>query len=125
MYEIIDELEIDTNFLFVKLTGDNKGKPMEYQDVSSLMKRLKKKTGIDIHSHLLRHTHLTLYYLQTKDMKATQERARHVQLQTTMDMYLHLSSEELRKEWEKAQGAFNFNKPALIAGEKYEEKDNN
>ncbi|MCA1075159.1 tyrosine-type recombinase/integrase [Clostridium bowmanii] len=54
-YEILDELEIDTNFVFLKLKGENKGKPMSYFEVSSLFKRLKEKTGIDIHPHLFRH----------------------------------------------------------------------
>lgn len=57
MYEVLDELEIDTNFVFVKLKGENKGEPMSYREVSALFKRLKEKTGIDIHPHLLRHTH--------------------------------------------------------------------
>ena len=53
-YDILDEFEElrDTNFIFVKLRGANKGKPLEYQDVSDLFKRLKKKTGIDVHAHL-------------------------------------------------------------------------
>ena len=45
--DILDELEIDTNFVFVKLRGKNKGQPLEYQDVSDLFKRLKKKTLLD------------------------------------------------------------------------------
>ncbi|BCD26435.1 hypothetical protein BC30090_p1065 (plasmid) [Bacillus cereus] len=41
-YEVIDELDIDTNFVFVKLRGENKGRPMTYGDVESLFKRLRK-----------------------------------------------------------------------------------
>lgn len=109
-YEVLDELEIDTNFVFVKLKGDNKGEPLDYEAVSSLFKRLKKKTGIDIHAHLLRHTHLSFYYQKTKDIKATQERAGHAQIQTTMDIYIHQSDEEKRANWEVAQPAFRLDK---------------
>ena len=109
-YEILDELEIDTNFVFIKLKGENKGNPLEYQDVSALFKRLKKKTGIDVHPHLLRHTHATMYYRQTKDIKQVQERLGHSQIQTTMNMYLHLSDEDIRESWEKAQAAFKLSK---------------
>jgi integrase/recombinase XerD len=84
-YDILDELEIDTNFVFVKLRGENKGQPLEYQDVSDLFKRLKKKTGVDVHAHLLRHTHATIYYQATKDIKQVQERLGHSQIQTTMN----------------------------------------
>nr|WP_207746338.1 tyrosine-type recombinase/integrase [Clostridium paraputrificum] len=109
-YDILDELEIDTNFIFVKLRGANKGKPLEYQDVSDLFKRLKKKTGIDVHAHLLRHTHATIYYQTTKDIKQVQERLGHLQIQTTMNMYLHPSDEDIRANWEIAQSSFNITK---------------
>ena len=109
-YYILDELEIDTNFVFVKLRGKNKGQPLEYQDVSDLFKRLKKKTGIDVHAHLLRHTHATIYYQTTKDIKQVQERLGHSQIQTTMNMYLHPSDEDIRANWEIAQPSFEISK---------------
>lgn len=109
-YDILDELEIDTNFVFVKLRGENKGNPLEYQDVSDLFKRLKKKTGIDVHAHLLRHTHATIYYQTTKDIKQVQERLGHSQIQTTMNMYLHPSDEDIRGSWEIAQPSFKISK---------------
>ena len=109
-YDILDELEIDTNFVFVKLRGKNKGQPLEYPDVSDLFKRLKKKTGIDVHAHLLRHTHATIYYQTTKDIKQVQERLGHSQIQTTMNMYLHPSDEDIRANWELAQPSFQLRK---------------
>ncbi|GFP75368.1 tyrosine-type recombinase/integrase [Clostridium fungisolvens] len=109
-YDILDELEIDTNFVFVKLRGENKGQPLEYSDVSDLFKRLKKKTGIDVHAHLLRHTHATIYYQATKDIKQVQERLGHSQIQTTMNMYLHPSDEDIRANWEIAQPSFQISK---------------
>ena len=111
-YEILDELELDSNFLFVKLRGRNKGEPLEYSDVSDLFKRLKKKTGIDVHAHLLRHTHATIYYRATKDIKQVQERLGHSQIQTTMNLYLHPSDEDIRADWEKAQSSFSLHKGA-------------
>ena len=109
-YDVLDELEIDTNFVFVKLRGENKGQPLEYPDVSDLFKRLKKKTGIDVHAHLLRHTHATIYYQTTKDIKQVQERLGHSQIQTTMNMYLHPSDEDIRANWELAQPSFQLRK---------------
>jgi len=50
---------VDTNHVFIKLTGVNKYQPMSYPDVDSLFKRLKKKTGIHATPHMLRHTSLT------------------------------------------------------------------
>jgi integrase/recombinase XerD len=108
LYEVIDELDVDTNFTFVKLRGKNAGKPMTYSDVEALFKRLRQKTGIDIHPHLFRHTHATMYYQETKDIKQVQERLGHSQIQTTMNLYLHPSDEDIRKDWEKAQGTFQI-----------------
>ena len=110
LYEVMDELDLDSNFVFVKIRGKDVGKPMEYWNVESLFKRLKKKTGINLHPHLFRHTHATIYYQQTKDIKQVQERLGHAQIQTTMDLYLHPSDEEIREDWNKAQPAFNLKK---------------
>ena len=110
LYEILDELETETNFLFVKLKGVNKGEPLEYTDVQSLFKRLKKKTGIDAHAHLLRHTHAAIYYQTTKDIKLVQERLGHSQIQTTMNIYVHQTDEEKYEQWENAQRAFQLDR---------------
>lgn len=108
MYEILDNLEIDTNFVFVKLKGKNKGQPLEYQNVNALFKRLKEKADINVHAHLLRHTHATIYYKQTKDIKQVQERLGHCQIQTTMNMYIHPSDDDIRENWEVAQSTFKL-----------------
>lgn len=110
LYEVIDEMDIDTNFVFVKLSGQNIGQAMNYQDVSALFKRLRKKTQINVHPHLLRHTHATMFYRQTGDIKQVQERLGHSQIQTTMDLYLHPSADDIRHAWEKAQVAFQIDK---------------
>ncbi|MGP7817328.1 tyrosine-type recombinase/integrase [Niallia sp. 01092] len=110
LYEVVDELDFDTNFVFVKLRGKNIGKPMTFGDVEALFKRLRKKTGMTVHPHLFRHTHATMFYQKTKDIKQVQERLGHSQIQTTMNLYLHPSEEEIREDWEKAQQAFEINK---------------
>ncbi|HDR6247921.1 TPA: tyrosine-type recombinase/integrase [Bacillus cereus] len=108
LYEVIDEFDIATNFVFVKLRGENVGKPMTYSDVEALFKRLRKKTKLKIHPHLFRHTHATMYYQKTKDIKQVQERLGHSHIQTTMNLYLHLSETDIREEWEKVQSVFEI-----------------
>lgn len=81
---------------------------MNDRDVRALFKVLRKKTGMHSHPHLLRHTHATLYYRQTKDIKQVQERLGHANIQTTMDMYVYPSDEDIRENWEKAQHAFQL-----------------
>ncbi|MBD8591252.1 MULTISPECIES: tyrosine-type recombinase/integrase [Peribacillus] len=108
LYEILDEMDVHKNFVFVKLRGKNAGQGMNYQDVSALFKRLRKKSNISVHPHLLRHSHATLYYKQTGDIKQVQERLGHSNIQTTMNLYLHPSKEDIRNNWEKAQHAFKI-----------------
>lgn len=108
IYEVLDEFDVDTNFVFVKLRGENKGQPLNYTDINALFRRLKEKTGIDVHAHLFRHTHATIFYRQTKDIKQVQERLGHEHIQTTINMYVHSSDEDLRDSWQAAQSAFSL-----------------
>jgi len=95
--------EVDTNHVFIKLSGENKYQPMEYQDVASLFRRLKAKTGIDVSPHVLRHSSLTELRRAGWKPEHLQKRAGHAHVQTTMQIYLHPSDEDLRKDWEKAE----------------------
>jgi len=108
LYEVIDEYNPDHNFVFVKLGGENPGSPMEYHNVYSTCQELEGKTGIYITPHMFRHTHGTLYYLETKNIKMVQERLGHSQIQTTIKYYVHPSEDEIRKDWEKAAPAFKI-----------------
>lgn len=95
--------DVDTNHVFIKLSGENKYQPMEYPDVVSLFERLKNKVGFDITPHMLRHTSLTeLRKAGWKD-EHLMKRAGHAHVQTTMQMYIHPSDEDIRKDWEKAE----------------------
>jgi integrase len=95
--------EVDTNHVFIKISGENKYQPLEYQDIVSLFERLKKKTGISITPHVLRHTSLTELRRAGWKAEHLMKRAGHAQVQTTMQMYIHPSDEEMREDWEKAE----------------------
>ncbi|CAI8714524.1 MULTISPECIES: tyrosine-type recombinase/integrase [Bacillus] len=108
LYEVLDEYNPDHNFVFVKIWGKNAGKPLTYSDVYATFKEVEKRTGIHITPHMFRHTHGTIYYLQTKNIKMVQERLGHAQIQTTMNLYVHPSEDDIRKDWEKASPAFEI-----------------
>lgn len=95
--------DVNTNFVFVKLTGVNRYKPMEYQDVVSLFNRLKKKTNLNVNPHMLRHSSLTELKQLGWEAEYLRLRAGHKNVQTTLQMYIHLSDEDLRKEWQVVQ----------------------
>ncbi|MCI0763510.1 tyrosine-type recombinase/integrase [Bacillus sp. TL12] len=108
LYEVLDEYNPDHNFVFVKIWGKNAGTPLTYSDVYSTFKEIERKTGIHITPHMFRHTHGTIYYLQTKNIKMVQERLGHAQIQTTINLYVHPSEDDIRKDWEKASHAFEI-----------------
>ncbi|PFJ72182.1 transposase [Bacillus cereus] len=108
LYEVLDEYNPDHNFMFVKILGKNVGTPLTYSDVYSTFKEIERKTGIHITPHMFRHTHGTIYYLQTKNIKMVQERLGHAQIQTTINLYVHPSEDDIRKDWEKASHAFEI-----------------
>jgi integrase len=95
--------EVDTNFVFIKLSGESKYKPMEYQDVVSLFNRLYKKTGLDVNPHMLRHSSLTELKRLGWEGEFLRVRAGHKNIQTTLQMYVHPNDDDLRKEWENVQ----------------------
>lgn len=108
LYEIIDEYNPEHNFVFIKMRGENAGEPLTYSDVYASFKALEKKTDIHVTPHKFRHTHGTIYYLKTKSIKMVQERLGHAQIQTTINLYVHPSEDDIRMEWEKAASAFDF-----------------
>ncbi|MCA1202186.1 tyrosine-type recombinase/integrase [Priestia flexa] len=108
LYEVLDEFNPDHNFVFVKIWGNNAGQPLTYSDVYAAFKEIERKTGIHITPHIFRHTHATIFYLQTKNIKAVQERLGHSQIQTTINLYVHPSEDDIRKDWEKASHAFQI-----------------
>lgn len=76
---------------------------MTYADVDALFRRLRKKTGIAVTPHTLRHTGLTELFRAGMRPEAIQRRAGHAHAQTTLQTYVHPSEEDLRQEWEKAE----------------------
>ena len=61
----------------------------------------RKKTGLDISPHFLRHGYATILYDAGIDVKTAQGLLGHSDFQTTMNVYTHLSAERSQKEAEK------------------------
>jgi len=101
--------EVETNHLFLKLRGANKGQPMTYDEVNSLFRRLKNKTSLDVTPHILRHSSLTALARAKWKPELLQERAGHATFQYTYQMYVHVSEDELHDEWVKTQQAVSMN----------------
>ena len=103
---LIDDLgalETDAlpDFLFVNLFEGEIGHPMTYAAVMSLVKRLVKRTGIWFTPHLLRHSRATCWI---KDdglpLPVVSRLLGHASIQTTNDIYLQLTPQDLKKALE-------------------------
>jgi len=95
--------EVDTNHVFIKISGKNRYHPLEYGDVASLFKRLTEKTGIQVNPHMFRHTHLNSLRKLGWKPEFVQKRAVHAHYQTTVQEYYHVTDEEVREAWETAE----------------------
>ena len=94
--------DINTNHVFLKLRGENSGKPMDYTDVDNLFRTLRKKTGIQITPHVFRHTSLSLLYADGWAPELLRIRAGHKNIYTTINTYIHPTEEELTAAFNKA-----------------------
>ena len=94
--------DINTTHVFLKLRGENAGKPMDYTDVDNLFRTLRKKTGIQITPHVFRHTSLSLLYADGWAPELLRIRAGHKNIYTTINTYIHPTEEELTAAFNKA-----------------------
>jgi len=108
---VVHTEEVETNHVFIKLHGGRVYQPLEYADVNDLFQRLKRKTGIDAHAHLLRHSSLTSLAKHGWRPELLRERAGHTQISSTYQLYVHPSDEELREAWERTQERLRLNQP--------------
>ena len=99
----VHTIEVETNHLFIKLQGAQAGQALTYADVDSLFRRLRRKTGIAVTPHVLRHTMLTLLAELGWAPELLQERAGHASFQQTYQTYVHPAKEALRTAWEQTQ----------------------
>ncbi|MDZ7965542.1 MAG: tyrosine-type recombinase/integrase [Nostoc sp. DedSLP03] len=90
-----------SDYVFVNLWDGRIGSPMTYSNVMDLFNRLKRKTGIAAHPHMLRHTHATSLVREGMEMAYVQKRLNHASIQTTIDTYVHVDNEDLKKAYQE------------------------
>jgi len=100
------EVEVLPDFVFVNLWEGEIGRPMTYAAVMSLVKRLRKKSGVAFTPHMLRHSRATIWIKEDHiALPVVSRLLTHASIQTTNDTYLHLSPEDLRAALSKGKEA--------------------
>lgn len=95
--------EVQTNHVFIRISGANKNKAMTYVDVDNLFRMLKKKTNIYVTPHLFRHSSLTVLRMAGWQPELLRIRAGHKNIYTTLNTYVHPTDKDITKEFEKTK----------------------
>lgn len=93
--------DLDSDYVFINIWDGKVGQPLKYDSVNSLFRRLSRKTGIQAHPHMFRHTHATELIRGGWDMSYVQKRLGHSNVQTTINTYTHLADEDLKKAYQE------------------------
>lgn len=93
--------KVETNHVFIKISGSRKYKAMDYTDVDNLFRTLKNKTNIYVTAHMFRHTSLTMLRMAGWKPEFLRVRAGHKNIYTTLNTYVHPSEEEITEAFNK------------------------
>lgn len=94
--------DLDSDYVFVSLWSHPRGQALTYAAVYDLVRRLRRRTGIDFDPHWWRHTYATRLRRGT-GMESVKELLGHASITTTIDTYGN--PQELHQTGEKRQAA--------------------
>lgn len=94
--------ELDSDYVFVNLWGEPRGHPLTYAAVFDLVKRLRRRTGIDFDPHFYRHTYATALLRAGTPLEVVSKLLGHASVTTTAQVYGHLTVEDARAALDRA-----------------------
>jgi integrase/recombinase XerD len=93
---------LDSDYVFVNLWGRPHGHPLTYAAAYDLVRRLRRRTGIDFDPHWLRHTAATRMLRDGVGLEVVAKLLGHANVTTTAATYGHLTVEDARKVLQQA-----------------------
>jgi integrase len=90
--------ECDSDYVFVNLFTEPYGRPLRYQAVHQLVRRLRARTGIWFTPHMLRHSRATDLLRHGVGVDVVARLLTHRSSTTTSQTYVHLDVDDLRAE---------------------------
>lgn len=100
-YVVNEQNDIDSDYVFINIWGNDIGKPLAYSTVYTKFRRLSKKLGIPFSPHIFRHTHATELLRSGWGAAYVQKRLGHKDIQTTINIYAHLEEHDLKQAFNK------------------------
>jgi integrase/recombinase XerD len=97
--------ELISDYVFICLHGTNRGKPLTYNTVKDMFRRLSRVTGIHVSAHMFRHTHATQLITSGWDSSMVQKRLGHAQVQTTLNTYIHIDQQQMKQAFDQYQNS--------------------
>ena len=94
--------ELDSDYVFVNLWSAPVGRPLRYDAVAKLVRRLRARTGIEFTPHTLRHSRATELIRAGVPIEVVSKLLTHRSVTVTSDAYVHLDVEDLRAELVRA-----------------------
>lgn len=94
--------DLDSDYVFVNVWGRPRGRPLAYPAVYDLVRRLRRRTGIDFDPHWWRHTAATRLLRDGVPIEVVSRLLGHVHVTTTAAVYGHLTVEDARRVLEQA-----------------------
>jgi integrase/recombinase XerD len=90
--------DLDSDYVFVNLWEEPVGRAWRYSSVVDVVRRLRQRVGFDFTAHMFRHTHATELLRHGVPLEVVRARLGHASIQTTNDIYGHLTTNDQRKE---------------------------
>jgi len=94
--------DLDSDYVFVNLWGHPHGYPLSYPAVYDLVRRLRRRTGIDFDPHWYRHTAATVMLRDGVPIEVVSKLLGHADITTTVKVYEHLTVEDARQALDEA-----------------------
>ena len=94
--------DLDSDYVFVNLWGRPLGRPWTYAAVYDLVRRLRRRTGVDFDPHWIRHTAATRMLRDGIGLEVVAKLLGHSNVTVTATTYGHLTVEDARAVLEKA-----------------------
>ena len=88
--------DVDSDYVFVNLWGRPHGHPLTYAAVYDLVKRLRKRTGVQFDPHWFRHTYAAGLLRAGTPVEVVSTLLGHASVTTTVGVYGHLGVEDAR-----------------------------
>jgi integrase/recombinase XerD len=89
--------DLDSDYVFVNLFAQQRGRALSYPAVYELVLRLRRHTGIDFDPHWMRHTAATRWLRDGVPVEVVAKLLGHASVATTTAIYGHLSVEDARR----------------------------